>query len=106
MFTWDMEKVEAFLDILAQIFNSKQPSHTAQVGEDKSRHWEEKELPATENWDYLRNTKVYKSTGPDEMHPWVLRELANEVAKLLFEKLWRSTEVPNDWKRENTMPIF
>jgi len=49
---------------------------------------------------------VYKSTGPDEMHPWVLRELANEVAKLLFEKLWRSTEVPNDWKRENTMPIF
>lgn len=49
LFTWDMEKVEAFLDILAQIFNSKQPSHTAQVGEDKSRHWEEKELPATEN---------------------------------------------------------
>ncbi|PKU47499.1 hypothetical protein llap_2141 [Limosa lapponica baueri] len=47
--------------------------------------------------------------GPNEIHPGVLRELVNEVVKLLpiiFEKLWQSGEVPADWKRGNITPVF
>ena len=47
--------------------------------------------------------------GPDGIYPGVLRELANEVAKLLsitFERLWQSGEAPTDWERGNIILIF
>ncbi|KFV43390.1 hypothetical protein N341_07033, partial [Tyto alba] len=59
--------------------------------------------------DHLRNVKVHKSMGPDEVPLWVLREVVDEVAKplfIIFGKSWQSGEVPTDWRRENITPIF
>ncbi|KFQ41139.1 hypothetical protein N333_05105, partial [Nestor notabilis] len=59
--------------------------------------------------DHLKNLKVHKSMGPDEIHPQVLKELANEVAQplsIIFERSWQSGEVPDDWKKGNVTPIF
>ncbi|KFW68277.1 hypothetical protein AS28_05452, partial [Pygoscelis adeliae] len=54
--------------------------------------------------DHLRHLKVHKSMGPNETHPRVLKELADEVAKplsIVFEKSWQSGEVTTNWKRGN-----
>ncbi|KFW12661.1 hypothetical protein N326_13329, partial [Eurypyga helias] len=60
-------------------------------------------------WEHLRNLKVHKSIGPDEIHLQVLKELMDDVVKPLsitFERSWWSGEVPTDWKRRNITPIF
>jgi len=55
--------------------------------------------------DHLRNLNIQKSMGPDEMHPRVLRELADVIAKTLYD-ISKVVEVPADWRKGNIVPIF
>ncbi|XP_010119538.1 PREDICTED: uncharacterized protein LOC104480326 [Chlamydotis macqueenii] len=94
--TQDMEKAQALNDFFASVFTSKCSSHATQVAEGKLPTVAEEQIQ-----EHLRHLKVHKYMGPNEIHPRVLRELEDEVAKHLatiFEKLWQSREVPTDWK--------
>ncbi|PKU30849.1 rna-directed dna polymerase from mobile element jockey-like [Limosa lapponica baueri] len=104
-----MDEAEGLNNFFVLVFTGKGSSHTAQVTEGKGRDWEN-EVPPTvgegQVLDQLRNMKVHKSMGPDEIDPW---ELVNEVAKplaMIFEKSQQFGEVPADWKRGNITPVF
>jgi len=59
--------------------------------------------------DHLRTLNIQTFMGPDKMHPGVLSEWAEVVAKslfLIFKKSRQSGEVPGDWKGGNIVPIF
>ncbi|KFW05097.1 hypothetical protein N326_03238, partial [Eurypyga helias] len=57
----------------------------------------------------LGNLKLHKFMAPDGIHPRVLKEVADAIAKplsIIFEKPWWSGENPTNWKRGNIILIF
>ncbi|RMC20393.1 hypothetical protein DUI87_01242 [Hirundo rustica rustica] len=58
--------------------------------------------------EVLSHLDVHKSMGPDGIHPRVMRELADELMKLLsiiYQQSWLTGGVPHDWKLANVTPI-
>ncbi|CAM5168179.1 unnamed protein product [Natator depressus] len=107
--TEDVEKDNVLNAFFASVFMNKVSSQTTALG---STAWgggdqlsAEKEVVR----DYLEKLDVHKSTGPDALHPRVLKELVDVIAEplaVIFENSWRSGEVLEDWKKANVVPIF
>jgi len=58
--------------------------------------------------DHLSKLDTHRSMGPDRMHSRVLRELADVIAEppsIIFERSWRTGEVPEDWRKANVTPV-
>ncbi|KFW87800.1 hypothetical protein N305_06097, partial [Manacus vitellinus] len=58
--------------------------------------------------DLLSCLDPHKSMGSDGIHPRVMRELVEELAKMLsiiYQQSWLTGEVPDDWKLVNVTPI-
>lgn len=58
--------------------------------------------------DHLMNLNI-KSMQPNDIHPRVVRELADVIANplsIIFEEPWLSAGVPGTWKKGNITVIF
>jgi hypothetical protein len=57
----------------------------------------------------LKGLKPNKSPGPDRHHPYVLKELAEELAEplsIIFQKSMSEGTLPQSWKDASVTPIF
>ena len=113
----DKENAEVLNEFFASVFTDSQDSSLSHVpepctpkplGRDKGGK-SPPTVRAEQVQDRLMRLDEYKSLGPDAVHPRALKELAEVVAKLLsiiFEKLWLSGEVPDDWRKGYVTPIY
>ena len=57
----------------------------------------------------LRNLKPHKATGPDDISPRFLKEMAEPLTPtltLIFSVSLNQGKTPDDWKKANVSPIF
>ena len=57
----------------------------------------------------LEETDPEKAPGDDSIHPVILRQLAQQLAKplsMMFTRSMKSGQVPQDWRLANVTPIF
>jgi len=96
------EKAEVLSNIFASVFTGNLSPRPSRVKGLKDRDKRGKAPPTVrEDWvrDHLRNMNIHKPMGPNEMHPKVLRELADITVKplsVIFERSWQSGKVPGD----------
>jgi len=78
----------------------------------KDRIWEMESFPLGEEGmvqDRPGGIRVQKYMGPDQMHPCVLRELAEAIAEplsIIFDGSWRTGEVPEDCRIVTVTAVF
>ncbi|KAJ7400130.1 RNA-directed DNA polymerase from mobile element jockey [Pitangus sulphuratus] len=107
----DKEKPGVRSDVCLNL-HGKCSSHSTRATGGKGREWEKEKRPTVEEdqgREGLRDLKGHKSMGPNEMHPWVQRELAEKVAwplSIIFEKSWQSSGVLMECKRGNITSLF
>ena len=57
----------------------------------------------------LAGLNRYKGSGPDNIHPHVLKETASSVCyplSTIFKDSLQKGETPDDWRKANITPIF
>ncbi|TRZ07292.1 hypothetical protein HGM15179_019816, partial [Zosterops borbonicus] len=105
------DKAETFTAFFTSLINTNDGLWDPQSPELEDHGYENDKLPVSPETvqDLLLHLDSYKSMGPDEIHPKMLKELADVIVRplsMISQWSWESGEVPVDWTLGNIIPIF
>ena len=105
----NQEKANVLCDYFSSVFNKKTEIKEPKLIELDVLQSTPVEIRVENITKRLQNLNVFKSPGPDAMHPRVLKEVRNEIAyplTVIFEVSLETNTLPNDWKSGNITPIY
>ncbi|KAJ7403166.1 hypothetical protein BTVI_79711 [Pitangus sulphuratus] len=107
----EKDMAETFNAFFASVFNTDDGPRGSQCPEPEGHDCEHDQLPADPEtvWDLVLQLDPYKSMWPDGIHPRILKELSDGIAKpllMIFKQCWESREVLDDCKLANVVLVF
>ena len=109
--TTDEEKSATLNDFFSSVFTNENlnevPIKTQQL--DDTQHIDTAEISIQDMALLLKKLKPDKSPGTDQIHPRILKECADNLAKplkLLFDLTMKTGNLPAEWKQAEVRPIY
>ena len=104
----DQEKAEALNEQFCSVFTKTNLSSVPYIKPNVDKM---KDIVITEKGvaKLLSGLNPSKAMGPDQLHPRILKELANPLGRVLkhfFQQTLETGVLPNDWKDANICPLY
>ncbi|KAJ7413240.1 RNA-directed DNA polymerase from mobile element jockey-like protein [Willisornis vidua] len=107
-----IQLVLTWKEVIASVITAKSGSQKSRTLEARENVWRNENFLLVDEdriKDHLGRVVTHKSMDPDGMFPQELREVADVIAmplSILFERSWRTGEVPEDWGIANITSVF
>ena len=92
----------------SSVFTIEQLNNIPQLGQYEGNILDTFNFSTEEVQEKLQHLNIYKSTGPDMLHPRILFELEDKLARSLthlFNDSVATGIIPEDWKSANVTSI-
>jgi len=105
----DQQRAELFSQFFNTVYTVEDMAYIPDVVDRGSQKLCTIQITEFEVKQLLKNLRVDKSSGPDIIHPRVLKECAEELAgplTMLFQTALSEGKLPQQWKEADVIPIF
>ena len=105
----DAEKVEVLSQFFKSVYTKEDTTNIPEFERRTSNTLSSVSVTTDDIRCHLKSLNVNKSSGPDGVHPRLLKECAEELAyplKRLFDRTMKEGKIPVSWKIQEVRPIF